>query len=60
LWEGGHHGSSYIEHLEFIDAIRSGAPAAVTVEDGLLSVAMGLAAQTAIAERRVVEMAEVL
>ncbi|NND12763.1 MAG: Gfo/Idh/MocA family oxidoreductase, partial [Acidimicrobiia bacterium] len=57
LWEGGHHGSSYIEHLEFIDAIRSGAPAAVTVEDGLLSVAMGLAAQTAIAEKRVVEMA---
>jgi len=59
-FEGGHHGASYIEHLEFIEAIRSGSPAAVTVQDGLLSVAMGIAAQTAIAERRIVEMSELL
>ena len=59
-WEGGHHGSSYVEHLEFIAAIRSGSPADVTLDDGLRSVAMGLAAQMAIAERRVVEMSEVL
>lgn len=60
LWEGGHHGASYIEHLEFLDAIRSGSSAAVTVEDGLLSVAMGIAAHTAIAEGRIVQMSEVL
>jgi predicted dehydrogenase len=59
-WQGGHHGSSYLEHLEFIDAIRTGAPAAVTLDDGLRSVAMGIAAQIAIAEGRVVEMSEVL
>lgn len=58
--EGGHHGASYIEHLEFIEAIRTGRPAAVTLEDGLRSVAMGVAAQMAIAETRVVELAEVL
>jgi predicted dehydrogenase len=58
--QGGHHGSSYIEHLEFIAAIRAGLPAAVTLDDGLLSVAMGVAAQMAIAEGRVVEMTEVL
>jgi predicted dehydrogenase len=59
-WQGGHEGSSYIEHLEFIDAIRSSSPAAVTLDDGLLSVAMGIAAQVAIAEGRVVDMNEVL
>ena len=58
--EGGHHGASYIEHLEFIRAIRAGTPAAVSLEDGLLSVAMGVAAQMAIAEKRIVEMSEVL
>ena len=59
-WQGGHHGASYIEHLEFIGAIRAGSPAAVSLDDGLLSVAMGLAAQTAIAEGRIVSMTEVL
>ena len=59
-WQGGHDGSSYIEHLEFIDAIRTGSPATVTVDDGLLSVAMGIAAHRAIEEGRVVSMDEVL
>jgi predicted dehydrogenase len=59
-WQGGHHGSSYLEHLEFIDAINNNRPAAVSLEDGLLSVAMGVAAQTSISERRRVEMAEIL
>jgi len=59
-WQGGHHGASYLEHLEFIDAINNDRPATVTVEDGLLSVAMGVAAQTSITEGRRVEMAEVL
>lgn len=58
LAAGHHHGASYFQHLAFQDAIRAGTPAAVTVEDGLRSVAMGLAAHRAIDERRVVEMAE--
>lgn len=59
-YEGGHHGASYLEHLDFLEAIRSGGSPAVTVDDGLLSVAVGVAAHRSIAERRVVELAEVL
>jgi len=58
--EGFHHGSSYLEHLAFLDAVRTGGKAQVSLEDGLLSVALGVAAQTAIVDGRVVDVAEVL
>jgi len=58
--EGFHHGASYLEHLDFLDAVRRGGAATVSVADGLRSVAMGVAAQRSIVEGRVVEMAEVL
>lgn len=67
--EGFHHGASYVEHLLFLEAVRAGleedhgAPRAgggASLEDGLWSVAMGVAAQRAAAERRVVAMDEVL
>ncbi|MHB8219747.1 MAG: Gfo/Idh/MocA family protein [Acidimicrobiales bacterium] len=58
--EGFHHGSSYLEHLDFLDAVRRGGSASVSLSDGLMSVALGAAAQLSIAEHRVVEMAEVL
>ena len=57
--EGLHHGSSYIEHLRFIDAVRSKREPEVTVADGLLSVAIGAAAHRSIDEGRPVELAEV-
>jgi myo-inositol 2-dehydrogenase / D-chiro-inositol 1-dehydrogenase len=53
-----HGGSSYIEHLRFIDCVRAGAAPEVDVDDGLWSVATGVAAHLAIAERRVVELDE--
>ena len=56
---GLHHGASYLEHLDLIEAIRNGQPPAVTVRDGLASVAIGLAAQLSIAENRVVRLDEV-
>jgi myo-inositol 2-dehydrogenase/D-chiro-inositol 1-dehydrogenase len=59
-YEGYHHGSSYLEHVDFLAAIRSGGDAAVSLEDGLLSVAMGVAAHRSIDERRPVDVAEVL
>lgn len=59
-WEGFHHGSSYLEHLDFVAACRSGAAPEVSLEDGLWSVAVGVAAQRSIAERRAVELDEVL
>ncbi len=59
-FQGHHHGSSYLEHLDFIEACRSGGDASVDLEAGLLSVAMGVAAHRSIDEHRVVEMSEVL
>jgi predicted dehydrogenase len=57
--QGLHHGASYVEHVRFRDAIRGGRPAEVTVEDGLWSVAMGVAAHRSIELGRPVDLAEV-
>ena len=59
-YEGFHHGSSYRQDAAFVAAIRSGRPPAVSVADGLASVAIGVAAHRSIAERRPVDLAEVL
>ena len=45
---GLHHGSSYLEHVGFLDAIRAGKSAEVTLLDGLWSVAVGVAAHRSI------------
>ena len=58
--EGMHHGASYLEHVGFMQAIQSRTPAAVTLHDGLLSVAVGQAAHLSIAEGRPVTIEEVL
>ena len=55
---GSHHGASYLELLEFRDAIGSGSPPAVTVDDGLWSVAAGEAAHRSIEEGRPVSLTE--
>ena len=59
-YEGGHHGASYLEHRDFLEAIRTGSVPGVTLDDGLRSVAVGVAAHRSMAERRVVDVAEVL
>jgi predicted dehydrogenase len=58
--EGMHHGASYLEHVAFRDAIVHHTPPAVTLHDGLLSVAIGAAAHRSIDEARPVELQEVL
>ena len=58
-FQGAHHGASYLEHLDFCAAIRSGARPSVTVDDGLWSVAMGAAAHRSIDEGRPVTLDEV-
>ena len=45
---GLHHGASYLEHVDFVDAIRAGHTEAVTVRDGMLSAAIGFAAHRSI------------
>ena len=57
---GAHHGASYLEHLEFLTAIRTGTPPQVSAYDGWLAVSMGVAAQRSIEEDRPIEMAEVV
>ncbi len=59
-YDGLHHGSSYLEHLDFQAAIRSGSQPAVGLRDGLLSVAMGAAAHRSIDEGRPVLLSEIL
>jgi predicted dehydrogenase len=57
-YQGFHHGASYLEHLDFLDAIRSGRPPRVTASDGLLAVAVGIAAHRSIDEQRPVTFEE--
>jgi predicted dehydrogenase len=57
---GQHFGASYVEHQRFANAIREGLPAEITLEEGLRSVATGLAAHRSIELARVVELREVL
>ncbi|KAL5551441.1 hypothetical protein UlMin_001617 [Ulmus minor] len=61
-YDGLHHGSSYLEHLNFLYAIRGEgqkAPA-VDLQDGLISVAIGVAAQVSIEKGRFVTIEEVM
>ena len=57
---GFHHGSSYLEHVDFAAAIRNNTAPKVDVIDGLWSVAIGEAAHRSIDERRPVNLAEIL
>jgi myo-inositol 2-dehydrogenase / D-chiro-inositol 1-dehydrogenase len=57
---GQHFGASYVEHQKFAAALRQGLPAEIGLEEGLRSVATGLAAHQSIAEGRAVDLAEVL
>ena len=56
LRAGDHHGSTFFQHQRFRRAVVDGAPVEVTMEDGLRAVAIGLAAERSIAERRAVAL----
>ena len=58
LAAGHHHGSTYFEHLAFINAIQKNKKPDVSLRDGLMSVAIGEAAENSIVENRVVFMKE--
>jgi len=59
-FDGLHHGSSYIEHELFLKAINEGLSPEVTLSDGLLSVAMGVAAHRSIETGQPVLMSDIL
>ncbi len=58
LEAGTHHGSVYYQLLAFLDAVAGQGPVAVSAEDGLRAVAIGVAAEISAREHRVVSMAE--
>jgi myo-inositol 2-dehydrogenase / D-chiro-inositol 1-dehydrogenase len=58
LAAGHHHGSTYYQHLALLKALREGGAPEVSGRDGLLAVAMGVAAERSIHQRRPVDMAE--
>ena len=58
LAAGHHHGSTYFEHVAFRKAVLDGSTPEVGLNDGLKAVAMGLAAERSIEERRPVDMSE--
>ena len=55
-YTGGHHGASYLEHLGFLEAIRSGGEPAVSLTDGMWAVAAGIAAHKSIEQGCAVEV----
>lgn len=57
---GFHNGASFLEHKKFFKAMVEGGTPEVTLEEGLRSVATGLAAHKSIDEGRPVLMSEVL
>ncbi len=59
-YEGLHHGSSYLEHIDFLAACRGERDIEVTVHDGLMAVAVGAAAHMSIDQGRVVDLSELL
>ncbi len=60
LAAGHHHGATYHQLRAFLRAARGEAEVAVTAEDGLHAVAIGLAAERSAAEQRVVALTEIL
>lgn len=57
---GDHHGSTFYQHEKFLEVVKGAGTVEVTVDDGRMAVKMGLAAQLAAQEGRVVKMNEVL
>jgi len=60
LEQGFHHGASFMEHLNFIEAIKTGKPTEITLHDGLMSVAVGVAAQESIERGVPVMLSEII
>ena len=60
LEAGHHHGSTYYEHLAFLNAIKNNSNPEVSLDDGLIAVAVGEAAEKSIKLKRLVKLEEVI
>ncbi len=57
---GHHHGSTYYEHLAFLNAIKNSSNPEVSLHDGLIAVAVGEAAEQSIKEGRLINLKEII
>ena len=57
---GHHHGSTYYEHLAFLNAIKDNSNPEVSLDDGLIAVAVGEAAEKSIKLKRLVKLEEII
>ena len=60
LEAGHHHGSTYYEHLAFLNAIKDNSNPEVSLNDGLIAVAVGEAAEKSIKLKRLVKLEEII
>jgi len=56
---GDHHGSTFYQHQKFLAAVRGEQSVEVTLRDGWRAAVMGMAAQRAAEEKRVVPLSEI-
>ncbi len=57
---GHHHGSTYYEHTAFLKAIENHLDPEVSLEDGLIAVAVGEAAEQSIKQGRLINLEEII
>jgi predicted dehydrogenase len=60
LEAGHHHGSTYYEHLAFLNTIKNNSNPEVSLDDGLIAVAVGEAAEKSIKLKRLVKLEEII
>ena len=60
LAAGQHHGSTYYQHLAFLNAIKNKLKPEVSLNDGMISVAIGEAAEKSVKEKRIIKMKELI
>ena len=52
---GDHNGSTFYQHVKFLELVRNGGTPEVSIDDGAWAVRMGLAAQASAIEPRSIE-----
>jgi predicted dehydrogenase len=56
LAAGDHHGSTFFQHRKFVDMVRSGGKPEVGLVEGLISVAVGAAAEQSVRSGQAIEL----
>ena len=60
LEAGHHHGSTYYEHIAFLNTIKNNLVPEVSLNDGLIAVAVGEAAEKSVKLGRLINIKEII